>query len=456
LLLGLVLRAYHYLRQPPMWHDEASVVVNVLDKNYLELLGPLRFDATGPPLFLWAERAVYLTLGESTLALRLLPFLASCGSLFLIAWLARRLLTPAAVPWAVLFLGCSEQMLWHTCEAKPYAIDAFVAVFLASVYYLLVDRPLTLRIVVLTLLAPLALLVSYPAVLVYGGLLVALAAECWRERRRPAWLLLAALTGVVAVCVGGLALGPGRAQETAALDRTWTNLFPDWQRPWTVPGWELVSFLEVCRYCFKPLGQTLPVPLLIGAVGLWRGGRRDVVLVLGMPVVFALVAALAHRYPFGGARIMAYAVPGLVLLGADGVPSMLAWVWARFRPAIIVVVLPSILAVAVAGQRVFYPWPVADAAGAANYIEANRLTSDVVIGNDWTHAYYFHRLGAHFTPAGGGVARDANRVWIVVTTGNDESRENRLHMAMGLVPPGWTPKPVAEFHLTTVVLASRP
>jgi hypothetical protein len=106
---------------------------------------------------------------------------------------------------------------------------------------------------------------------------------------------------------------------------------------------------------------------------------------------------------------------------------------------------------------VIFPWPVADPATAAQYVEAHRLTSDHVIGNDWTHAYYFHHLGAQYAPAGNGVPPLSNgRVWIVVTTGNDVSQENRLAMALGFVPPGWTPRPMAEFNLTTVVLASRP
>ncbi|MGH7192608.1 MAG: hypothetical protein ACREJM_03635, partial [Candidatus Saccharimonadales bacterium] len=44
LLVGLGLRLYHYLRCPSLWHDEAALVVNVLDKSFGELLGPLRFS----------------------------------------------------------------------------------------------------------------------------------------------------------------------------------------------------------------------------------------------------------------------------------------------------------------------------------------------------------------------------------------------------------------------------
>ena len=41
----------------------------------------------------------------------------------------------------------------------------------------------------------------------------------------------------------------------------WTSFFPDWSRPWTVPGWTLFSTLDVLRYCCKPLGQILATAL---------------------------------------------------------------------------------------------------------------------------------------------------------------------------------------------------
>src|SRR5271169_3353423 len=122
-LLGLGLRGYHYFRGPVVWHDEAALIINVLDRDYASLLQPLRFHEAAPPLFLFLEKAVSVTLGDEPLAMRLPPFLASCGALLLLVPIARRLLPAAAVPWALLLFACSEQLLQHACEAKPYAFD---------------------------------------------------------------------------------------------------------------------------------------------------------------------------------------------------------------------------------------------------------------------------------------------------------------------------------------------
>src|SRR5437870_2499223 len=128
LVLGLGLRANHYLRNPSVWHDEAALVVNVLVHGFRELLGPLLYAEAAPPLFLWLERVISFALGDSTFALRLLPFLASCGALIWLVPIARRVLMPAAVPWAVLLFATSDRLLWHACEVKPYALDVFAAV----------------------------------------------------------------------------------------------------------------------------------------------------------------------------------------------------------------------------------------------------------------------------------------------------------------------------------------
>src|SRR5262249_12900512 len=125
--IGIALRLFHYLRDPSVWHDEAALIVNVLNLDFTQLLGPLMWHEASPPLFLWLERAVVLVLGDSTYALRLVPLLASCLSVVLFTSTVRRLLTPVAAFWAALLFAASDRLLWHACEAKPYAVDVLLA-----------------------------------------------------------------------------------------------------------------------------------------------------------------------------------------------------------------------------------------------------------------------------------------------------------------------------------------
>jgi hypothetical protein len=89
LLLGIIWRAVRYLSQFPIWGDEAFVALNFLDRGYSQLAHPLRFGQVAPVFFLWAELAAYRLLGGAEWSMRLLPFLAGLGGLFVFRRLAR-------------------------------------------------------------------------------------------------------------------------------------------------------------------------------------------------------------------------------------------------------------------------------------------------------------------------------------------------------------------------------
>ena len=450
--LGLALRGYHYFREPSMWHDEAAVAVNVLSRGYPDLLGSLTFHEAAPPLFLWLEKTVCLALGDGVDALRLPAFLASCIALPLLAWAAGRLLGPRTAPWAVFLFAVSEQLSWHACEAKPYAFDVLAATVLAVLYAATEAWPLWRRLLAFALPAPVLIFLSYPACFLYGGVLAALAPAVWRDRKAPA---LAAY-GLLAAAVGGsflaLLLGPVRAQHDPTIAACWADAFPDWGRPWTLPGWTLFSTLDVFRYCCKPLGALLAPLAVLGGVVLWRRGRPGLVVLLAAPVLLALAASFAHRYPYGGARVLVYAAPALALLIAAGTPP--AWDWLRrrhrFAPAALALLfLPPLYA---AGLRVVRPWERADTAGACAYVENRRQPTDPVAGNDWTHQYYLRRLGAAFHAAP--MADAADRCWVVYSA--EQPAEERLKGALGMGPAGWVAVERRDFAFTTVLLLERP
>src|SRR5262249_13046968 len=125
--VGLGLRSYHYLGNPPVWHDEAAQIYNVMNLDWAHLLGPLYYSEACPPLFLSTEKALAALLGDGTFALRLLPFLASCAALIALIAPARLVLPWWGQLWFAAALACSDRLLWHCCEAKPYAVDMLIA-----------------------------------------------------------------------------------------------------------------------------------------------------------------------------------------------------------------------------------------------------------------------------------------------------------------------------------------
>jgi hypothetical protein len=451
--LGLFLRSYHYLRNPSVWHDEAALVVNVLQKDYRELLGPLTFSEAAPPLFLWIERAVAVTLGDSTYALRLVPFLGSCLALLLFVPLARRLLAPGAVPWAVLFFACSDHLLWHACEAKPYALDVLAAVVLALLFLVTQGWTAERRLGLFAVLAPLVIFLTYPGCFLYGGVLLALLPALWRQHKPSSWLAYGGLALTVFVSFALLLTGPVRAQRDPTILGAWEGSFPDWSRPWGVPGWAFLATLEIFRYCVEPAGAVLAAFAVPGTLLLARRGYATVVVLLLVPIAAALAASFLRAYPYCGARILVYAAPGLVLLCAEGVPPVLAWLQARSRLATAAALLVLLAPAGKAGWNLVQPWARADCAGAAAYVLRHRQPDDRVTANHWEYEYYFRGLGEAYRPLSWDAVAANSRVWLVLT---DTSATNRNDLIRAFTPPDWQAVEHREFEKTSVLLLQAP
>jgi len=456
-LLGLGLRAYHYLRGPAVWHDEAALLVNVLDKSYLDLLGPLRFHEAAPPLFLWLEKGVSQVLGDEPLAMRLVPFLASCLTLVLMVPLARRLLPGSAAHWAVFLFAGAEQLSYHACEAKPYAIDVLMTTVLLLLFVFWAETATGRFLLAGTVLAPVVIFLSYPACFLYGGLLLAVLPVVWRSRRPKLWLGWGTLALAVAVSFLTLLLGPARAQRDPAILECWAHCFPDYQRWWMVPVWAGLNSIEVGRYCFKPLGQLLMPLAALGALYLWRRGERLGMLVLVLPAGLALVAGLMQRYPYGGFRVMVFMAPALALLigaGAHAVFLRLGALASRplaalsFGAVLLVLVLPFGSGLWTAVK----PWPVADTLHASADVHSHYRAGDVIIGNDWSLLYYFRHLKNAFCwQEDGAAARPKDRLWAVWTMWTPVPE--RWQKLLQEIPPGWQVVERREYLFTTVILA---
>ncbi|HSQ55074.1 MAG TPA: hypothetical protein VLM40_04950 [Gemmata sp.] len=446
-MLGLALRTYHYARSPAVWHDEAALLLNVIGLSISQMCGPLLHAEAAPPAFLMAERGVALTLGDGIFALRLLPFLASCLALILFASTCRRLLGPLSAALAVGLFAVSDRLLWHSCEAKPYALDVLVAVAAAWWFVRTEGWPLCRRCIPTTLAAPFAIWVSFPACFILGGLIVGLLPAAmrsgWKDRAA-----LAALAFVVGGSFVALALGPVAAQRCSAMESCWTAHFPDWSRPWFAPAWATLQTLEVCRYCLMPIGQVFAVFAGFGVAAMWwRPGGRELVAVLLVPLGLALAAAFLHKYPYGGMRVEAFATPAICLLSTMGMRHVLPRLARKSRAAAFVVTLAAIgPPAALTVYRVIEPWPRAETDVATAFVIEHRQPGEPIFGNYWEHEYYL-RDEPTFRPWQGAFEEDemnAQRAWVVHTS--DRAADDYPFP----LPRGWEVAARTEFARTSV------
>lgn len=443
--VGVLVRLSHVLRDPALWHDEAALVLNVVYLDLSDCFGKLLHHEAAPPLFLVLERLTLLAFGDAEQTLRLPVFLIGCGSLVLFAVLARQLLPPWPAALAAALFAASDRLIWHSAEAKPYAVDVFVAVLVAWGFVRTRNLPLRIQCALWLAVLPLAEWLTFPGCFIAGGLLLALLPAViradWPDRTAYALLGLAVASSFVA-----LAVGPAKAQQDGAMTGCWVNHFADWSRPTGVPVWASVSTFEVLRYAVMPAGQVLFPVVIVGAV---RISRRDAGLltVLLFPLALALLAALMGKYPYGGSRVCVFAAPALILLATEGVPS--CWDWLRRRSRL----APTLLAVALAvpfvqsAYRAVTPWPRADFRSTVEFVEARLSDGDVIASDHWEVLYYLRGREDCVCHPADIAGRMPTRIWVL--TGTDPGvGELRLNQ----VPPDWQPVAEARFRGTRAVL----
>lgn len=403
IILGLGLRSYHYFRMPDVWHDEAALLINAMDKSYTEHYGPLFYAEAAPPFFLHVERFLGEWSNENLLVLRSFPFLVSCATFLALCWISLRYLPPLAGCALALLAAVSDRMLWHCCEAKPYAVDAAIAMCVLCLFLLFVrpkawteqsdidPKRMARFLWTMALLTPLFIWMSFPACFVLGGAVLAATYFTIRQKSYALFAPITVFTLFLGISFLLLLTGPIHAQSQEALLNDWTTLLPDFENYWSIPGRFLLRAVEVGRYAAEPIGHVLLIFALVAVIQLWRNGQQVLVLLLVGPFALLWCAWFMGKYPMGPSRVVLFLTPALLILIALGMQYV--WDQTRQRRPLVTAALVLLLSIPV-GQTVFRaiaPWPRAGTGDALAYLRKESMPTDTVIGTAWEHTWYLRR-----------------------------------------------------------------
>lgn len=336
LVLGVAWRLIRYFLRFPVWGDEAMLCLNLLERGFGALARELGHNQVAPFLYLCSEKISVQLLGTSELAIRLLPLLVGISSLALCGQLARRTLSPLAATLAVAILAVAIWPVSMCTQAKPYAFDLFWSLVLllpAAAWLRQPDRPGWLML--LTAMVAPALLFSYPAVFVAGGVSLAIFTTLCKRPTRPsiAWfvafnvVMLAAFLGNYLVVIGNHVNAAGEAANTTGghMQTYWRDSFPP-RSIGPLLYWLLLSHIGELFSC--PIGadrggSILTVVLFcVGIRTLWKNHDRSLLVLLLAPFALNLLAAFGRFYPYSVARLSQHLVPSVVLLMAAGAATL--------------------------------------------------------------------------------------------------------------------------------------
>ena len=336
LLAGILWRAVRYLLQFPIWGDEALLATNFAWFGYGELTRRLENCQVAPLLFLWGERAAWSWLGPGMLSMRLLPFLAGIGSLLLYWRLAALMLAPRARLFAIGFLAVAIWPVSMSALLKPYSCDLFMSLVLLLLAVKWLKNPAqTSWLIWLSLLAPVALLASYPSVFIAAAVSAAMLVPAWRQGWKSRfWFAvfnLAVLAGFLLashIAAGQLSTPTGSGVSTRdAMAEMWGDGFPP-RSPFAFVWWLILRITgQMSAY---PVGASnggsiATVALCVIGARRWVRRRRwEWLILMTGPVVLGLAAAIIHKYPFGtSCRLNQHLAPAFCILAGLGLAAII-------------------------------------------------------------------------------------------------------------------------------------
>jgi hypothetical protein len=332
-ILGLVARCVRYFLRFPLWEDECFLCANLIDRDFAGLLEPLNYHQAAPVLFLWLQLIVTKLFGFSELSLRLIPFLAGMGSIVLFWRLVQRCLCGVPRLLAMAVFSVTYATIRYSAEAKPYGIDLFVALVLLhlTVSWLLAPG----RAAWLWALAaaiPLALGLSYGAVMLGGGLSIV---TLWVIGRQKRWeslapwavysiALLASFVTFYFLCIHGQ-----EGHDLERLREMWHDHFPPLTGLGDFAYWMLHTHTgDIVAYPAggSPHQSTASALCWFAALAALAYRRQGTMLLLGLaPLALTFVAAFMQRFPYGGhIRLNLYMGPWMCMLIGLGMAVLLA------------------------------------------------------------------------------------------------------------------------------------
>jgi ribonuclease BN (tRNA processing enzyme) len=311
------------------WSDEAALALNLVNRSLLELLRPLDYHQTAPPLFLWLERVVLLVAGPAEHAMRAIPFIAGVATLVVMWRVGKRLLPDDAALVTLALVAFSPLLIYYSNELKPYSIDALVSASLIALTLRVVDKVGDgSRWRWLALGGALGALLSTTAPFTMAGVAVCLVfsprARGTRGVGRSA-IMLFVVWGLTAAVVllfhrDVMSRGSGTGEF---MQRYWgaaflTNDPPGFRmRLWTATFGALkTTFIDSASR-----GHELLLLVLVAALGFWRLIARNgfaIGALVAVPFVGLAVAAVLRLYPFDS-RLILFAAPFTALLLAGGI-----------------------------------------------------------------------------------------------------------------------------------------
>lgn len=400
---GALVRVAGYLHNPSLWVDEAALATSIAANPISGLTGYLETHTAAPIGFLIVEKWSVGLLGNNEYALRLFPMLLGVGAVYLMYVVAKRYLSPWAVPIALVLFATSTSLVRFSNQVKQYSGDAFFTLVLLLFTSIVIEKGYQPKwLVIFAIVGAVAIWFSYPVVFIMAGVGIVLGWQAFQQRQ---WVNLTGLGFVGAVWIISFlafyyvsSLGQIVLQEQGVIDFLSERSLMVPLIPRSLA--DVLWFLDTPFDLFDvPAGIALTGTGMmcfgIGLLAFWKANKLRFSLLLAPLAVTVLVSG-AQLYPFAD-RWVLFLVPVVLLLVGEGG----AFIFSHTRNVsyAIGVLLISLLVLHPISSEVFRliePRGTEAVRPVVEYMDARRLDGDkiyVYSGAFKAFSYYADRFG---------------------------------------------------------------
>lgn len=328
ILLGIVFRITIFIQNRNLIIDEANVVRNIYERDFIGLLKPLSYEQYAAPIYLWSLELFSHLFGYSEQAMRLSALLCGIASIF-IFWRLLLKILPKYALWLPLGLLCfAPIIIKYSAEVKQYVPDSFVALCLVSLAMSLdlLGTSKAKFFFIWLIAGSIAIWTSQPSVFILASVGFYYFAQLVQQRK---WNLLPLLSLIAVVWLAQFALYFETILKTQInsdylqnyhreyfLFATPTNI-EEWNHNWIRIKEILNNTVGYNQYSWK----AAIILSLIGFIALFRKSIPQFLL-LASPIILTLFAAALNQFSLIE-RVIIFVLPFTMLIVGYGFAQLL-------------------------------------------------------------------------------------------------------------------------------------
>lgn len=334
LVFGTGLRLWYWAAARPLWLDEEMIALNIRDRGFADLTGPLWLGQSAPLGWLWSERLAITLLGLGEAGLRALPVVFGVATL-VAAWrIGRRWLSVVGASVLTFLVAIGPWIFSNAIELKHYSADTFFGLLLPALVIWAIEGAepgiRTRRAATWWAAAILGCWLSMGGLLVAPACAIVLIITLWR-RDGLVGALRAGAGGVV--WLGAFALHYSLSLQFATSNRFLYDVWANWLAPVGAGPIDRLIWLitQAAPYALKPGGTSLALLFWsLAILGFAFARPRALGVMFALIPASAAALALLRIVPLFE-RLAIWSLPAVyagVALSADA-----AWQWARHGDA---------------------------------------------------------------------------------------------------------------------------